>query len=105
MKRIYIAGPMTGLPEFNFPAFHAAAAALRAAGFDAVNPAEINSDTAMPWAECMRRDIPELLTCDTIAVLPGWENSNGATLEVFIAKALSMPVVTVDELAGAGIEE
>ena len=39
MKRIYVAGPMSGLPAFNFPAFHEAAADLRACGFDVVNPA------------------------------------------------------------------
>ena len=41
---IYIAGPMTGRPDLNFPAFHAAATTLRDAGFDVVNPAEINPD-------------------------------------------------------------
>ncbi|MCY1527250.1 hypothetical protein D9M68_623110 [compost metagenome] len=40
MKRIYLAGPMTGLPEFNYPAFHAEAARLRALGYQVENPAE-----------------------------------------------------------------
>ena len=101
MKRVYIAGPMTGLPELNFPAFHAAAAALRAAGFDAVNPAEINGDTTMPWVECMRRDIQQLVTCDGIAMLPGWENSKGARLENHIASQLGLEVATVDQLLAA----
>ncbi|WP_319942079.1 DUF4406 domain-containing protein [Pseudomonas quasicaspiana] len=42
MRRIYISGPMTGLPDFNFPAFAAEANRLRGLGFDVVNPAEIN---------------------------------------------------------------
>ena len=42
--RVYISGPMSGLPELNFPAFHAAAASLRAKGLDVVNPAEINAE-------------------------------------------------------------
>ena len=29
---VYISGPMTGLPEFNYPAFFAKAAELRAEG-------------------------------------------------------------------------
>lgn len=40
MRRLYLAGPMTGLPDFNYPAFHAAAAAWRAAGWTVANPAE-----------------------------------------------------------------
>lgn len=92
MKKIYIAGPMTGLPELNFPAFHAAAAALRATGIDAVNPAEINPDTTMPWAECMRRDIEQLVKCDGIHLLRGWENSRGASLEHHIASQLGLSI-------------
>lgn len=90
MKRIYVAGPMSGLPELNFPAFHAAAAKLRAEGFDVVNPAEINSDPAAKWEDCMRADIRELVTCDGIALLPGWGDSRGAKLEAHIAEALGM---------------
>ena len=56
-RRIYIAGPMTGLPALNFPAFHAAASALRALGHQVVNPAEINADTTADWRTCMRADI------------------------------------------------
>ena len=73
--RAYIAGPMSGLPDLNFPAFHEAAARLRAFGWDVVNPAEINPDHGMPWAECMRRDIAQLVTCQGIVLLSGWENS------------------------------
>lgn len=44
MTRLYIAGPMSGLPQFNFPAFHAAAIALRAAGYAIISPAETDPD-------------------------------------------------------------
>ncbi len=39
-KRIYLAGPMTGLPDYNFPAFMKAAAYLRSQGAIVFNPAE-----------------------------------------------------------------
>lgn len=90
MKRLYIAGPMTGLKDLNFPAFNAAAAALRAEGLDVVNPAEINVDPSKGWVECMKADITHLVTCDGIALLPGWEHSRGARLERQIAMELGM---------------
>lgn len=92
MTRLYLAGPMSGLPELNFPAFHAEAARLRSLGFDVVNPAELCDDIAGAWAQCMRRDLAALLTCEGIALLPGWERSRGATLEHHVAKALGMLV-------------
>ena len=98
MKRVYVAGPMTGLRDLNFPAFHAAATALRDAGWEVVNPAEVNPDTAMPWVECMRRDIAELLTCDAVALLPGWDKSRGALLENTIAVQLGMKTGSVDDM-------
>lgn len=92
MKKIYIAGPMTGLPELNFPAFHAAAAELRTAGHHVINPAEINTDPSAAWVDCMRADIAQLVTCDTIHLLAGWSRSRGATLEHHIASQLDMEI-------------
>lgn len=97
---------MTGIELLNFPAFHAAAAKLRAQGIDAVNPAEINGGAdevvtcaAMSpeqlqahWRACMRNDITQLVTCEGIHLLPGWESSKGATLEHHIASALGLEV-------------
>lgn len=99
MKRIYIAGPMTGLPNLNFEAFSAEAARLRAAGWEVLNPAEINPDHGMPWAECMRRDIAALCTCDAIQMLPSWHTSKGATLELHVAKQLGLAVYPQDGLS------
>lgn len=98
MKRIYISGPMTGLPNFNAPAFNKEAARLKAMGFDVVNPVDINPDTTATWHECMRRDIAALVTCDTIALLPGWEHSNGANLELHIASRVGMHIVHTQEI-------
>lgn len=92
MKHIYISGPMTGLPEHNFPAFNAAAATLRDQGYQVTNPAEINPSGDKSWEACMRADIKALCDCDTIMLLPGWESSQGAHLEVHIAHRLGMHV-------------
>ncbi|MBB4225996.1 DUF4406 domain-containing protein [Variovorax guangxiensis] len=95
-QRVYIAGPMTGYAELNFPAFHAAAAALRAAGLEVINPAEINVDPSMGWSACMRADIAQLVTCDRIHLLQGWSKSTGATLEHHIGRALGLLVTLAD---------
>ena len=91
--RVYVAGPMTGLPEWNYPAFNAAARDLRALGFDVSNPVEVdhaaghdvNRDGPQSHRDYMRRDLPEVLSCDAIVVLAGWENSKGARIEVGVA--------------------
>lgn len=100
MKRVYIAGPMSGLPELNHPAFNAAASALRGAGYDVVNPAELVPDPGTEWHACMRTDIRELVTCDAVALLPGWETSRGACIEQRLAGDILMCVTTVDALLG-----
>lgn len=93
---IYIAGPMTGIVDHNFPAFHAAAKQLRAQGYTVFNPAEINADAVdviRPWAWYMRKDLAELVKCEAIYLLPGWENSKGATLEMHVAERLGMTII------------
>ena len=89
--RLYLSGPMTGLPDLNFPAFRSAAHALRCAGFIVTNPADLNGP-GVSWSECMRADIKALCDCDAVATLPGWQHSKGATLEVHIAERLQMEV-------------
>lgn len=90
-KRIYIAGPMTGMPDLNFPAFHAAARRLRRAGWEVVNPAEnFGGRTDMAREVYLRADVALLVQCDAIAMLPGWQDSLGAALEYLIATELGM---------------
>jgi hypothetical protein len=98
MKRVYLSGPMTGLPDFNFPAFNVEAERLRALGYDVVNPVDINPDTTTPYNECLRNDLKALLTCDTIAMLDGWMNSNGAHLEMHIAHRVGIRVINSGEI-------
>ena len=90
--KIYLAGPMTGLPGLNFAAFHTSAAWLRGMGHTVINPAELNTDPEAEWHACMRVDIAALVTCDTIYLLPGWEDSRGAKLEHHIAERLGMAI-------------
>jgi len=98
--KLYIAGPMSNLPELNFPAFHAEAARLRALGFEIVNPAEIHFDTKPDWLTAMRADIRELVTCDGIALLPGWEQSKGANVEHTLARGLGLRVMQARHIIG-----
>jgi hypothetical protein len=88
--KLYLAGPMTGYQDFNKPAFHAEAARLRGLGFEIVNPAELNEGSDGDWLACMRVDIPELIICDGVALLDGWEQSEGASLERDIAHRLGL---------------
>lgn len=95
--RIYVCGPMTGLPEFNHTAFDAETARLRALGYEVVSPAEINPNGGT-WQECMKKDIAELMTCDVLAKLPGWIDSRGARLEILLAQQLEIKVAMASSI-------
>ena len=122
--KIYLSGPMTGLPEYNYPAFHKAARALRAVGYRVVNPAELHPHsrlrrwiaammamlnltpaTTLPtWDEYMREALRGLLGCEAIVLLPGWEHSRGARCEVSLAAELGMRRCTIAEALSANIQ-
>ena len=100
--KVYLSGPMTGLPEYNKHAFMGCAQALRAVGYEVVNPAENTVDTAglseqEAWQAYMRIDIKQLLDCDGIVMMPGWPESKGATLERAIAQGLGLSVNALAE--------
>lgn len=92
MKRIYIAGPMTGYPDMNFPAFNQAAETLRYNDWEIINPVDINPDPKADWLGCMRKDIKALCDCDAIYLLNGWEKSEGANAEYQVARILKLKV-------------
>lgn len=94
MKKVYVAGPMTGYPELNYPAFHATAEKLRGMGYEVVSPAELNPITT-PYREAMLNDIKALVECDHILMLQGWQASKGATLEHHIASVLGIEPITL----------
>lgn len=90
MRRIFISGPMSDLPDMNYPAFHRLAAALRAQGHHVENPAE---NPAQPdWPSYMALSLAQMLTCQEVVLLPGWEQSSGAVWEASVAHGLGKPV-------------
>lgn len=111
-RRVYIAGPMTGIPDLNRDAFTAAAERLRAAGYDVVNPHDIpphhhdgecpqsyaTSDDGHSAACYLRTCFAALLACDHIHLLPGWNRSIGATRELDIACWVGIPVLAHTEV-------
>jgi len=98
-RRIYVSGPMTGLPNHNFPAFHAAAARLREAGWEVINPAEnFGGRTDLPRETYLRADVILVAQCEAMALLPGWQESRGAKLEYLLARELGMPVLDAETL-------
>ena len=110
-KSIYIAGPMRGLPLFNFPAFDRAAELLRADRWTVYNPAEADRDNGFdetghtgnePITELVNFDLREALAscceficleADAIYMLEGWEKSLGATAERALALAIGLEVL------------
>jgi hypothetical protein len=99
-RRIYVAGPMSGLPELNYPAFHEAAARLRAKGWHVENPAENpdpHVDASCHWTAYMRMGLSQVATCHAIYMLPGWQKSKGASLEYMVAQQLGMQILIHDQ--------
>lgn len=93
-KKVYISGPMTGLPDFNYPSFDNRAKILIEMGYEPVNPADnFNRDTNRNRWEYLKEDIKNLLNCDYINFLPGFERSAGALLEALVARECNIPVL------------
>jgi hypothetical protein len=89
--KAYLAGPMRGIPDSNFPAFHEAAATLRAQGWEIVNPAELTPEQDLAMKFYVRSDIFALCECEAIIVLPGFWKSLGARAELAVAEWLDIP--------------
>ena len=94
----YLAGPMTGFKNFNYANFNEAARRLVLAGLNVENPAGNTPPTCGTWMGYMRMAIMQMMTCDSVTVLPGWSESKGANIEVDLALALGIPVVLDHEL-------
>lgn len=106
--RLYVAGPMSGIKEHNFPAFRLAAKTLRSMGHEVVSPVEMDEEGGFDsksapnvapgskqWAQFLARDIRVVLDVEGIVVIDGWERSRGAALEVHVARELGKQILRI----------
>lgn len=96
-RKLYIAGPMTGYPEANYPAFREAARALEAAGYETINPVDVHEPEQCHYVDLLKHDLIMMFEADGVAVLEHWWESTGARNEVSVAGILKMPVRPVVE--------
>jgi len=89
VRRLYLSGKITGNENYKED-FAAARAKLENAGYDVCDPTTFDFPEDVPWANAMKYDIREMLHCDGVALLPSWEESKGACLEVRLAKDLGI---------------
>lgn len=116
-KAYYLAGPMSNFPQFNFPAFDAAAKTLRKHGYKIVSPAELDSKKTRAaalaskdghpgkqkhtWGDFLARDVK--LVADKvqgIILMPDWSHSRGARLEAFVGILCKHEFRYYDAVAG-----
>ena len=89
-RLFYLSGPMTGLKDYNYPAFEEAKKTLEEQHHYVLSPHEVSIQSS--WEAYMKIALIRLCYCTDICMLPGWENSRGAALEHTIAKELAMPI-------------
>ena len=107
MSKIYLAGPMSGIEDYNFPAFFAYAEALTDGGWEVFNPAQNDLDNwgdmdgvkkNANYRECLYQDLSWITQeADAIAMMPGWENSKGARAEWATAVAIGIQIIYFTE--------
>ena len=108
---VYIAGPMRGYEEGNFPAFDRQAKVLEQQGWTVINPAELDRTEGEPpkghmnfnpatdyndrefMRDALKRDLIVICEdCTAIYMMSGWEQSRGAKAEWHTAKALGLDI-------------
>lgn len=87
----YVSGPMSGRPLLNAPAFAAAQALLERRGLVVINPAALGLH-GRSWWWCMVVCLWHLRLADEVRLLPGWEHSAGARIEVAVAVLLGLRI-------------
>lgn len=115
MTTVYLAGPMTGHPDYNRAGFAEAERYARAQGWDVASPQ--NTDPthdgpcpagdrhttaagSHPYPCWVRASLRMMLDCDAVLMLPGWRRSRGANLEHTVALGCDMPVHHLPDPAG-----
>lgn len=105
MTLIYLSGPMTGLPEENYPAFRAAAARLRALGYHVLNPAETaGGETKIDRSTFMAIDAGYVSAADIIVLMEGWQRSKGSKCELILAVGQDKPAFLYCPIGGIGAQ-
>lgn len=116
-KRVFLSGPITGMPSFNAAGFAAAHEMLNDAGAKYVfDPAferyvEVSKGkTEGGRGYYMRKTLAELISTETdydrsyrshydvLVLLPGWEDSDGARVEADVAKAIGIEVCELGDV-------
>lgn len=105
-RKIYLAGPMRGKPGWNFAEFHRVQRAWEAEGWQVFNPATLAVACGYPQDESqvdrthllhvIQQDLACIYVADAIALLPGWESSAGATVELALAQFLRLMVYNAE---------
>lgn len=101
-KFVYLSGPISNNNKYvdDFAKAEKAVKDLFPSNYKVINPAKFSIDKTgdehVDWIKYMAEEaIPQLLSeaCDAIAMLKGWENSKGASVEHAIAKAMDYTIV------------
>jgi hypothetical protein len=95
--KLVLVGPMSGLPDHNYPAFFEAAELLEQAGYQVVNPAAAGKVEGWSWTRYLRRSVGALTAGDAVATLPGTVGSRGALVELAVAALLGMGEASVED--------
>lgn len=88
--KVYLAGPMSGLPDFNRGAFFEAADVLFSHGHIVLNPAVFPD--GLEHGDYMKICLPMIDAAEAVIMLPGWEKSKGANMEYQYAQIKRLPV-------------